>query len=121
MFNLEYEAGSGGSEATVLKVSGEMTMAHADELKTAFLKAIDTYASVQVDLEKATNIDLTAMQILCAAHRYATKKDRIFAFAFPPRGNIRDTVTAAGYSRHVGCSHDAQNSCIWRSCRNESL
>lgn len=120
MFKLECESGSGGSEVTVLKVSGDMSMSHAEEVKSALLQVIETNLKVLVDLEKVTKIDLTAIQLLCAAHRYATRKNRTFAFALPPKGNVRDALIAAGYSRHVGCIHDEQGSCIWLSCRGDA-
>jgi anti-anti-sigma regulatory factor len=117
MINLECETGSDGVEGAVVKVSGEMILFHAKEVQAALLQAIDANPQVQIDLAQVTRIDLTAMQLLCAAHRHAGCTKRLFTCALPTAGSVREAMAVAGYTRHVGCSHDEQGNCIWRSCR----
>lgn len=115
MFHLTCENDNGIRERSILKVWGEMTLPNAGKVKAALLHAINSTLQVQVNLEAVTRIDLTAMQLLCAAHRCASRMNKTLDFVKTPGGEVKETVVAAGYSHHVDCVHNIQDGCMWRS------
>ncbi len=96
-----------------LTLSGELTIAHAVELKAAIREALDMTARVIVDLRSATGMDLSVLQLLCSAHRSAIGSGKRFELKgedVPPLPEIR---RAAGFARHRGCDFNPNENCLW--------
>ncbi|MBJ6723138.1 STAS domain-containing protein [Geomesophilobacter sediminis] len=104
-------AAAGGQEQ--VKLSGSLTIAHADLLKKELLEALETANEVVVDLSAVDEVDLTGLQLLCAAHQSARNRDKVFRVVDQGNKNYRDVVANAGFERHVGCARDNSSSCIW--------
>lgn len=115
MFHAEAATSDKNRDGAILHFSGEMTLTYAGEVRTALLQALDCHQQVWVSLEGVTTLDITALQLLCAAHRYAVRKKRTFTFVFPPGRNILDTVLTAGYSRDGICISETEGCCIWNN------
>lgn len=58
---------SGGGGALLL--SGALTIQHAVPLQEALVRATNEADPLTINLEQVDNMDLTALQLLCAAHR----------------------------------------------------
>lgn len=104
-------AAAGGPEQ--VKISGAATIAHAEALKTELLAALNAAPEVRVDLSELEEIDLTGLQLLCAAHHSAQHREKAFLVHDGGNQKYRDVVSNAGFQRHVGCARDNSSSCIW--------
>ncbi|KAF0215130.1 MAG: sulfate transporter/antisigma-factor antagonist [Geobacteraceae bacterium] len=112
-FTIKRSKPKGASKTRVLSVSGEMTIQHANEIKSALLAAFAEAEHLSLDLGKVTEFDLAGMQLICSAHRaaYTTKKE----FTVTGTGSevFKAAALAAGLPRHIGCAEDVNKTCIW--------
>lgn len=99
------------AKAEERKWRGELTIQRVVELKTELEQALDQTDRLQLDLSEATQIDMTCLQLLCAGHRTATRRNKqlILAGIEPLLPMLRE----AGLARHIGCALDCQRSCLW--------
>lgn len=97
----------------VVHLSGRVTIAHALELKQALLDALHLGTGVRVDLGGVVEIDLSGLQIMCAAHQSAQTLGTLFQVCDAGNPLYREVVEGAGFQRHVGCARDNSTSCIW--------
>jgi len=77
----------------VIRLEGEVGIAVAAELKTKLVEAMAAGKQVHVELEKATDLDVTALQLLWAAAREAEKAGNSFTVAQVSedmRSSVRD-------------------------------
>ncbi|MGD0437658.1 MAG: STAS domain-containing protein [Bryobacteraceae bacterium] len=58
----------------VVRLEGQITLASATELKAVLLEWLAAGTNLDLDLERAAEIDLTAMQLLWAAGREAERR-----------------------------------------------
>lgn len=103
----------GGGATLVLKLAGEVTIPWAGELRQAFLDAFDTAATVAVDVREVASVDLTGLQLLCAAHRTSCTRGKGFRLTGERQGAFAEAVALAGFPRHVGCARDVGKTCVW--------
>ena len=96
-----------------LKLIGSMTIGQAGELKDVLVTALQEASELRVDLTGVTEIDLTGLQLLGASHRSSLALGKRFSVDYGGNRAYLDTVTNAGFRRHVGCSRDTNCSCIW--------
>jgi len=96
-----------------LKLSGGVTIAQAAELKEALLNALGQACELTVELSGLTDIDLTGLQLLGAAHRSAVASGKRFVVEDGGNRVFLDTVEAAGFRRQAGCNQDTEGTCIW--------
>jgi ABC-type transporter Mla MlaB component len=101
------------SEGKIVVLDGALTLPHVEVLKAAFLKALGEADDVSIAFENIQEVDLSVLQLFCSLHRSALQqKKRVKLEGAPPRA-LRETVDAAGFSRHGGCKLDCDKSCIW--------
>ena len=95
-----------------VQVNGCMTIGSIREVYEVLLDAFNRGTQVSLDLEGVSAVDLSGLQIVCAAHRTAVQAGRGFSVA----GNRRDVIVkaagAAGFLRRVGCVKDIET-CFW--------
>ncbi|WP_136526651.1 STAS domain-containing protein [Geomonas ferrireducens] len=97
----------------VLKVAGEVSIGVAGNFKGALIEALSSGSEVQVDVSALTGIDLTGLQLLCAAHHSAGTAGKELHIVDGGNPTFRDMATSAGFRRHTGCAYDRACSCIW--------
>ena len=97
----------------VLKVSGGVTISDASGFHEALVEALDGASELQVDLSAMTEIDLTGLQLLCAAHQSAVSVGKWFHITDGGNMTFRDIAEGAGFRRQTGCARDTAFSCIW--------
>ena len=83
----------------LIRLDGEIGIACARELKKVLLEALAFGKDLQVDLQQATELDVTAMQLLWAAEREARKSGRRFLLAGQVPDEIVVAVMEAGFER----------------------
>ena len=57
------------AEAYVLKLDGSWTIERAQELKHALVEALKDSDHITIETEGLREVDLSALQLLCSAHR----------------------------------------------------
>ena len=111
---VEEEAGKVG----ILRLEGDITIRFADELKGALSRGLSSVDKLFVDPSNVTDIDLSGIQLLCAAHRAATIMGKSFQLVDPVPSGFRGFVVSAGFARHTGCRLDDTRTCIWAGLFN---
>jgi anti-anti-sigma regulatory factor len=96
-----------------LKVSGRLTVAAAAEFKEALQGALAEAVELEVDLTGVTEIDLTGLQLICAAHGSAEDAGKSFRVEEGDNEVLGTVAAEAGFQRQVGCRRDISKSCIW--------
>ncbi len=103
------EAGKEG----VLSLMGNVTLVEALETKKALLEAIEAVDRLHLDLQAIESVDVSFIQLLCAAHRECIlSRKEIFVQGDAP-ATIEGFLERAGYSKQHGCFSGAQASCLW--------
>ena len=80
-----------------LKLEGEVDISSAAELKNIVNEAFASGKEVKVDVSRATELDVTALQLLWAAAREARAIEIGFTLAGQIPSEIVATVSAAGF------------------------
>jgi anti-anti-sigma regulatory factor len=84
-----------GAQA-VIGLEGVVDISSATELKTLLLRALHCGKKVRVSYDGATDLDVTAVQLLWAAERKANKAGVGFSFAGPARAELSVALGEAG-------------------------
>lgn len=113
MSELEIGREQGKAGQVELKISGGALIGDAARLKDALLAALHDADRIVVDLARMEEIDLTALQLLCAAHQSAESAGKVFQVQAAGNNIYHEVVSHAGLHRHVGCARDNSSSCIW--------
>lgn len=77
--------------ASLIRLGGDLTIASAEELKDVLLKALASAKEMRLMLESATELDVTALQLLYATERDATKS----GIQFTLEGSVPDDISAS--------------------------
>ena len=100
-------------DTRIVSMSGCMTIEHGAEIKSALQEAINAATTVQLDLEKVTEMDLIGLQLICSMHRTAVSEQKLFSVNGTNGAVIKEAARAGGFFRHVGCVLDINHTCIW--------
>jgi len=85
-----------GEGRCVIRLDGEINIGSAAELKELLLQALASGRELRIDLEHATELDVTALQLLWAAEREARGSSRGFTLAGQVPGEISVAMGDAG-------------------------
>jgi anti-anti-sigma regulatory factor len=80
-----------GEGLSVIRLEGEINIASAAGLKAALLEALASVSEVRLDLNRATDLDITALLLLWAAEREALRSGKKVALT----GTIPDEILLA--------------------------
>jgi anti-anti-sigma regulatory factor len=97
----------------IIKLDGNLTVNHAEELRMLLIKALVDAGHVRVDFGSVTDVDLSCLQLLCSAHRSASRMKRRLSLSGGWPEPFRQAVEDAGYMRLTGCRLDNDHSCLW--------
>jgi anti-anti-sigma factor len=89
-----------GAQA-VIGLDGAVDISSAAELKTLLQQALNSGKAVRVSLDKATDLDVTAVQLLWAAEREASKSGVDFSFAGPAPVEVCTALSEAGLQQFL--------------------
>ncbi len=101
-----------GDQGTII-LEGELTVPHAEELKSAFLKALINGRALNIRFGAVQDVDLSCLQVLCSAHKSAVRMKKQVCFDGTVPKILKDAAEAAGYTRLSGCKLDSEKSCLW--------
>ncbi|MFZ0480978.1 MAG: STAS domain-containing protein [Terriglobales bacterium] len=85
----------------ILQLKGDLDIRCSAELKGLLIEAIAQGKAVRIELAQVAEIDVTAVQLLWAAKRYAEKTSVAFAVAGDLPDKIRGAVGAAGFENFL--------------------
>ena len=99
-----------------LVADGSLTVQQAAEFKDALTKALNEVDSLEINLDNVTEVDLTCLQLLCAAHKTCMKTNKTLKISHQHTEALKEAVKNAGYERHRGCKEaGGDNQCLWLS------
>ena len=108
----ETEAGKEG----MLSLVGDLTMTEAQDTKKALLEAIEQVDTLLLDLQKIESVDVSFIQLLCAAHRECFLSEKGIFLQGEVSIIMETLLERAGYSKQCGCFPAAKKSCLWGKC-----
>lgn len=84
--------------ANALRLEGEVDIASAADLKAQLVEMLDAGKEIRVDLQRTSELDVTAIQLLYAAQRDATHSGLQFIFEHTPQ-HLAAAMADAGLSK----------------------
>ncbi len=108
----EISTTAAGTEG-ILTLSGDVTMVEASETREVVLKAIEAVETLHLDLAGIESVDVSFIQLICAAHRECYITGKKIVLQDGPGQAMEDLLERAGYNKQLGCTSDAKKSCLW--------
>lgn len=100
-----------GTETTSVAFRGDLTIQSAGEVRRVLREALDSRQTIKISLKNIESIDLSCIQILCAAHKTAFKANKQLTFdAVLPETAIR-AIEQAGFHCLKTCGNNSENAC----------
>ncbi|MHC1744220.1 MAG: lipid asymmetry maintenance protein MlaB [Syntrophobacteraceae bacterium] len=103
----------------VLRLDGRCTIERADELKSMLLESLSRDDAIVIDLENLTEVDLSCLQLLCAAHRRSLRQNKQMQLGADRPVVFDRAVRTAGFARTLGCHKDPGGTCLWKGVWKE--
>lgn len=103
----------------VLKFEGRCTVERAHELKAILSESLQGHEAIVIDLEALTEVDLSCLQILCAAHRLSLRLNKRLQLGAERPEVFDRAVRTAGFARTLGCHKDPNMTCLWKGAWKE--
>jgi ABC-type transporter Mla MlaB component len=97
----------------VLILNGELCIQDADEFRTLLMESIGAADTITMNVASVTEIDLSCLQLLCAAHRTAIRQNKSLELDRQWPESCTQVIEHSGYARNIGCSHDKNGGCMW--------
>lgn len=91
----------------VIRLEGDLDVAGAKELRRVLIEGIASSKRVEVDLARATGLDITALQLLWAAKGEAQKAGISAIFGGTPEQIVR-VVREAGFENFLAMPESAR-------------
>ena len=79
-----------------LRLEGSLTVLQIGELRTQVMEALKSTKKLTLDLEQAAAVDVTCLQVLYAARRYA--EDNGKGFSVKTNDAVANEIRAIGFS-----------------------
>ena len=97
-----------------LVLRGDLTVRRITALKGELEQVLATRGAVQLRLAEVVEIDLAFLQLLCAAHRQASRQQQPLTVIGDVAGRFAETLRQGGFGRQVGCAADSMHGCLWQ-------
>lgn len=96
-----------------LTMCGSLTVVNAAEILKKIRDALEQTDRLVVTVGEDAGVDVSFLQILCAAHRTAAAQNKCFRLNAGKTPAFEDAARVAGYVRVRGCFRDRDGSCLW--------
>jgi anti-anti-sigma regulatory factor len=100
-----------------VKITGAMTIEHAQEVKTFLQELLAKRDDILLDAEGVTEIDLSCLQLFCAMHKSSLRADKTVALKYGRSSVMADILQQAGFVRLKGCGGNEK--CLWSEASHE--
>ena len=101
------------TESCIVRLRGNLTVEHAHELKQSILDALQGNERIVIELEGVTDVDLSFLQLLCAAHKTSMRLGKELTLFGDRSETFKLAVSDAGFPRILGCHEDPDRGCLW--------
>ncbi|OPY66036.1 MAG: hypothetical protein A4E57_02977 [Syntrophorhabdaceae bacterium PtaU1.Bin034] len=91
------------ADSSRIEVEGEFTVSTIAQVGEALLHAIHEGFDIVVDLERVTEVDISSLQLLCAAQKSVSGLKKSLSLAAAPPSLFRELLEKAGYRADRGC------------------
>jgi anti-anti-sigma regulatory factor len=99
-------------EGHVVTLTGELTIARAEEIKARLSELLQGAASIRIRVADVSAVDLSCLQLLCSAHRTAAALGKTLTLEGEMPPLLRQVMKLAGFTRQKGCSFSPQTDCL---------
>ncbi len=99
--------------ATILHLSGELMIDYAVRLRSILSDSLRTADRIEIDVSSVTGIDVSCLQLFCAAHKTAVSMNRSMHFLGVRSPVLKQTARRVGWLRPAGCMPDKGTECHW--------
>jgi len=96
-----------------LILTDDLTIGRIQQIHDELVEAMGKTKSLIVDVQHATDVDLTFLQLLCSTHRTAVGKNKTVALSGKINPALEKAITENYYARDKGCMLDTSNTCVW--------
>jgi len=100
-----------GAETANITFRGELTVRSAGEIREILRKALDGCRTVKVYLEDIEILDLSGIQIFCAAHKTAFTMNKQLTFDTVLPETVIRAIEQAGFHCLKTCGNNGKNTC----------
>ncbi len=99
----------------VLVLEGDVDISIAADIKTRIMDVMNETDSLTVDLGGVERLDISCVQLLCAANRSFEKKSkRLNVITGKGDSLCRTLLGSSGYDAHDGCPEKKCRACLWK-------
>ncbi len=109
---MDYTVEESGVTTRVI-LAGDLTITHARNLKGVLEGLLKDKGRIVVILEKVTDIDISALQILCAAHKSSMRLNKEIVREGLLCETVNHAVLIAGFQREKPCAQAESGACLW--------
>ncbi len=113
-FHFEAEGGCG-----ILSFDGPLTIVQAADIKQAFLEAIAGVDALTVGVDPGSEMDLTFLQMLCAAHRTMIARGKRLILSETALNAVRRVGAPVGFTSTRCCGVTANTGCLLGGGRDD--
>ncbi len=100
--------------AVVLKLEGDATIEHAEQLHKALLEELQDGDHLMIDCEQVASCDFFTIQMFCSAHRTSIKWGKYLAFQGFLSPAVKEAIRSTGFLCNSGCSFCSDDDiCMW--------
>lgn len=101
-------------QMVTLHWSGDLTVRRIAEIKTQVQKTLAAATDVSIEIGAEAECDMTVLQLLCAAHRTASRQGKTLRLCGEIPVQFKMIMDLGGFSRHIGCARDQSGCCLWK-------
>lgn len=96
-----------------LTFSGDLTLLQVAQMRETLRQELESTEALEVVFSEVENVDLSLIQVLCAAHRSARKAGKEISLP----GTLPDAfvrlIDDGGFHGHIGCALGGRVACVW--------
>ena len=94
-------------------MAGSLTIENAAVIRKKLIAALIKEDALKVCIDADAAVDISFLQLLCSAHRTASKLGKSFTLGCAASGNFLKAGAGAGYFRKRGCAREREETCLW--------
>lgn len=98
-------------------IEGALTLPSITEIRDALLRTVQNADDIVIDLREVAELDVSGLQVICAAHKSAIRLGKRLALA-APRTTVMEIAGRAGYARQSSCISGADGRCLWEEAEH---
>jgi anti-anti-sigma regulatory factor len=95
-----------------LSVECDMTINHIGDLKDRLVEAFASAERVTVDVSLAADIDVAGVQLLCACHRFSSRRGKKMCLRLGENTRFAEFLDEVGFAQDFICNHGDANECL---------